>query len=126
VRLDERHQPPNNSRIKGLLKPRGTQQVPCVDHQVNETKPQERRGGDVALRAGDRLPGRRCGERLCLAACRLDHGSYWITAKLITLDQASRLIAINDGQQQRGEAVAHHNMLNQLAYRDVRRRRAIP
>jgi hypothetical protein len=83
-----------------------------VDHQVHETEPQERNGGDVAMRARNRLPGRRCGERLCLAACRLDHGSHWIIPELITCDQASSRIAINAREQQRGEAIAHHNVRN--------------
>ena len=126
MRFDHRHQTRDNAWIKGLVKRRGTKQVPRVDHQVNETKPQERCSRDVATRARDRLPGRRFGERPSLAACRLDHGSNWITAKLVTFDQVSRLFAISAGQQQRGKTVAHHNMLDQLAYRDVRRRRAIP
>ncbi|HEY5249611.1 MAG TPA: hypothetical protein VIJ15_14295 [Dermatophilaceae bacterium] len=126
MRFDHRHQTRDNSWIKGLLEPRGTKQVPRVDHQVNETKPQERSSRDVATSARNRLPGRRFGERPSLAACRLDHGSYWITAKLITFGQASGLIAINAGQQQRGEPVAHHNMLDQFAHRDFGRRRPIP
>ena len=126
MRLDHRAQTRDNSWIKGLLEPRGTKQVPRVYHQVDEPKPQKLGSRDVATRACNRLPGRRFGERPSLAACRLDHGSYWITAKLITFDQASGLIAINAGQQQRGEPVARHNMLDQLVYGDVRRRQAIP
>ena len=97
-----------------------------MDHQVNETEPQVRSGGNVAVRARNELPGRRCGERLCLASCRLNHGSDWIIAELITGEHGPSLVAINACQQQRGEAVPNHDVLNQLAYRDVRRRRPIP
>ncbi len=76
--------------------------------------------------AGDGLPGRRRGERLRLASRRLNHGSDWIISELITCEHGPSLVAINACQQQRGEAVPHHDVLNQLAYRDLRRRRPIP
>ena len=97
-----------------------------MDHQVNETEPQERTGGDVAFWAGDGLPGRRRGERLRLVSRRLDHGSDCIISELITCEHGPSLVAINACQQQRGEAVPNHDVLNQLAYRDLRRRRPIP
>jgi len=39
---------------------------------------------------------------------------------LITCEHGPSLIAIN-ARQQRGEAIPNHNVLNQLAYRDLRR-----
>jgi hypothetical protein len=93
---------------------------------VHETEPQERSGGDVAFWARNGLPGRRRGERLRLASCRLNHGSDWIIPELITCEHVPSLIAINACQQQRGEAVPNHDVLNQLTYRDLRRRRPIP
>ena len=126
MRLDHRHEIDDNSRIKGLVEPRGTEQVPRVDHQVNETERQERSGGDVASGARNGLSRRRRGERLRLASCRLDHGSDWIIPELIIGEHVPSLIAINACQQQRGEAVADHDVLHQLAYRELRRRRPIP
>jgi hypothetical protein len=55
------HEIDNNSLIKGLVEPRGTEQVPRVDHQVTETEPQEGGGGDVAVWARNGLAGRRRG-----------------------------------------------------------------
>jgi hypothetical protein len=126
VRLDHLQQTDNNSRIKGLVKPRGAEEVPRVDDQVNETEPQEGIGGYVAVRAGNGLPGRRRGERLSLAPCRLNHSSDWVIPVLITYEHRPSLIALNASQQQRSEAVPNHNVLDQLAYRKVRWRRPIP
>jgi hypothetical protein len=61
-----------------------------------------------------------------LASCRLNHGSHWIIPELIICEHVPSLIAINACQQQRGVAVPNHDVLNQLAYRDLRRRRPIP
>lgn len=105
MRLDHPDQIDNNSLIKDLVEPCGTEEVPRVDHQVNETEPQERSGGDAAFGARNRLPLRRRGERLRLASCRLNHGSDWIIPKLITCEDVPSLIAIDACQQQRGEAL---------------------
>ena len=97
-----------------------------MDHQVDETEPQVGSGRYVAVRACDGLPGRRRGERLCLASCGLDHGSDWIIPDLVTAEHRPGLIAVNACQQQRGVAIPDHDVLNQLAYRDLRWRRPLP
>ncbi len=50
----------------------------------------------------------------------------WIVAELIARDTRSRLVTINACQQQRSEAVPHHDVLDQLSYRDLRWRRTVP
>jgi hypothetical protein len=72
------------------------------------------------------MPRRRHGERTCLASCRLNDRSDWIIAELITREPPASLIASNACQQQRGESIPNHNVLNQLTYRDLRRCRPIP
>jgi hypothetical protein len=92
-----------------------------VDHQVDKSEPQEDSGGDAAPWARDGMPRRRHGEGVCLASCRLSDGSDWIIAELITRELPASLIASNACQQQRGESIPNHNVLNQLPYRDLRR-----
>ncbi len=116
----------NDSWIKGLVQSRATQKVPGVHHEVDETEPQIGSGENVALRTRHELVERRCGERSCLTSCRLDHGTNRIVPKLITAEHGPSLIAINALQQQRGEPVSNHDVLDQLAYRDIRRRRPFP
>jgi hypothetical protein len=97
-----------------------------VHHEVHEPKPQERGGGNVAVRVGNELLGW-CGrERLCLMTRRLDHRRDWVITELITTEHRPRLVATNAGQQQGREAIADHHMLNQLAHRDLGRGRSIP
>jgi hypothetical protein len=126
VRLDQRHDTDDSSRIKRVVELRGTQEVPRMDHQVNETKPQVRSSGNVAGWTRNGLAGRRRGERLSLTTCRIDHGSDRIISELITSEHVPSLIAVNACQQQRGEAIPIYDVLNQLAHRDLRRRRPIP
>lgn len=126
MRLDRRHEIDDYLLIKGLVEPRGPEQVPRVDHQINEAETQERLGRDVPSGPGNGLPGRCRGERLRLASCRVDNGGDWIVAELVTGEQVPSLIAINAGQQQRREAVADHDVLDQLTYRELRRRRPVP
>jgi hypothetical protein len=126
VRLDELHQGGDDLWIKGLVEARGTEQIPGVDDEIDETQALEGRGGDLALRACNGLPGRCRGERVGLAPRRLDHGGNRIVAQLIAGEHAARRVAFDAGQQQGGEAVAHHHVLDQLAHRDVRRRHPIP
>ena len=69
MRLDHLHEAGNDLRIKGLIQPRGTTEVPGMDDQVNEAEPQERGSRDVALRTRNRLSRRRLGERVFLLSC---------------------------------------------------------
>ncbi len=66
MRLDQVEQVGNDLRIKGLVQPGGTTEVPGMDHQVNEAEPQERNCWDVTLRTCNELLGRRGGERVSL------------------------------------------------------------
>jgi hypothetical protein len=124
--LDQLHEIGNNARIKGLLQPCTTQQIPGMDHQVNETEPQERVSRDVPHQARHELPRSCLGERLLLLSRGIDHRGDWIVAELIARDTRSRLVTINARQQQRSEAVPNHDVLNQLSYRDLRWRRTVP
>ncbi|KQY62536.1 hypothetical protein ASD66_12995 [Nocardioides sp. Root151] len=123
MRLDRLQHADNNLRIKGVVEIRGTQEVPRVDHQVDETESHVGSDGNVAVRARDLLPGRCREERLCLAQCGLTHVGDWIISDLGTSEHGLGLVAVNACEQQCGEAVPHHHVLNQLAYRDSRRRR---
>ena len=89
-----------------------------MDHQVNETEPQERGSRDVPHRARHGLSRSCLGERLLLLSRGIDHRGDWIVAELIARDTRSRLVTINARQQQRSEAVPDHDVLNQLSYRE--------
>jgi Glyoxalase-like domain len=124
--FDQLRETGNDVRIKCLVEPGRMKKVPGMDHQINQTKPLEGSRCDIAFRTGDRLFRRGRGERFCLTTCGLDHGSDRIIPELIPRHKFTGRIAINAGHQERGEAVAHHYVLDQLAHRDVRRRGPIP
>ena len=126
MRLDCVHHVDNELWIKGLVQSGATQKVPGVNHEVDETEPQIRSGENVALRARHDPVEGRCGECSCLTSCRLDHGSNRIIPQLITAHYGPSLVAINAFQQERGEPVSHDDVLNQLAHRDIGRRRPLP
>ncbi len=67
VRLDHLHHTDNDSPIKGLVELRGTQEVPGVNHQVNETEPHVGSGGNISVRTHNELLERCRSERLCLS-----------------------------------------------------------
>ncbi len=126
VWLDHVHEFGDDVWIEGLVELRGMQEVPRVNHEVDKADPQEGGGGDVTLRARKNLAGRCRGERLRLASRRLSDGSGWIRSELVTGEHVPSFSAIDTCQQQGGEAIPDHNVLDQLAYRDLRRRRPIP
>jgi len=64
--LHQSQQPVNNQWIKTLVEVCPAEEVPCVHHEVHKPEPQERRGGYVAVRAGDGLVGWCSREGLCL------------------------------------------------------------
>ena len=97
-----------------------------MNHKVDETEPQIGGGENVALRTRHELVEGRCRERSCLASCRLHHSSNRIIPKLITAHDGPSLVAIDAFEEQCGEPVSHDNVLDQLAHRDVGRRRALP
>ena len=76
--LDQTQQIDDNRRIKSLVEVCCAEQVPRVDHEVDEPKPQECGGGDVSLGALNGLLRRGGGERVRLALCGLNHSGDWI------------------------------------------------
>ncbi len=69
-----------------------------MDHQVNETEAQIASRGNVAVR-------------------------NWIISEVVTREHGPSLMAIDALQQQRGETVSDHDMLDQPAYGELGRRR---
>ncbi len=69
MRLDHVYEGGNDVRVKSLIEPRCTTEVPSMDHQVNQTEPQERGSRDLAPRPGNGLLGRRVSERVLLLPC---------------------------------------------------------
>ena len=114
--LDQAQQSDDNRRIKSLVEVCCAEQVPRVDHEVDEPKPQECGGGDVAVRMGNGLLRRGGGERLGLESGRLNHSGDWIIPELITAQHGPSFVSTNACQQERREPIADHNVLNQLAY----------
>jgi hypothetical protein len=114
--LDQSQQWVDNEWIKTLVEVCPAEKVPCVHHEVHQPEPQERRGGNVAVRAGNGLVGWCGGEGRCLVTCRLNHRRDWVITELITAEHRPRLVATNAGQEQGGEAIADHHMLNQLTH----------
>jgi len=99
VRLDHGRQVDDEPWIEGLVQARATKEVPPVDHQVDETEAQVRGGGNVAVRAGDELLGRRHSECVRLLSSRFDDGSDRVVPELVTCELGSSPVAINTCEQ---------------------------
>ena len=97
-----------------------------MDHEIDQSEAQERGRRDVANTMGDGLLGWCGGERRCLPKSRLNHRGERIVSELITTESSPGRVAANACQQERREAVPDHNVLNQLAHRDLRWRQPIP
>ena len=84
------------------------------------------RWGNVTVRMRYRLIGRCGGEGLGLARRRFSHGGDRIGPQLVTREHGPGLVATDASEQERGEAVADHNVLDQFPDGDLRRRRTSP
>lgn len=96
-----------------------------MHYQVDETESHVGGDGNMSVRARDLSLGRCREESLCLALCGLTHVSDWVIADLPGCEHGVGLVAPNACQQKCGEAIPHHHVLNQFAYRDSRRRRLL-
>jgi hypothetical protein len=126
VELDLTQHCDHDRGFKRLIEACAAEEVPRVNHEIDQSEAQERGRRDVAAAMGDEPLGWYGGEGHCLPSCRLNHRGERIVSELITTQLGPSRVAVNACEEERREAVPDHNVLNQLAHRDLRWRRPIP
>ena len=117
--FDHTRQPGDHRWVESFIEARRAEEVPRVNHKVDEPEAQERFGRDVAPRAWNWLFRWCGGEGLGLVSPRFGHRGDRVVSELVVCEHVPGLFTTDAGKQERSEAVSHHDVLDQVTHRHL-------